>query len=157
MRKPPLFRRRQPAGRPSLVFIGRAGRTACVMHRNRDTVDFNQFPAEQLFWLHWTNIFTARKQQHEETTARYNGRCGGESSPVAQCVDGDPSVISVARNIPEGTPLFPPLPPVQISKIEYLFQAALCLGALVVKPVTAAIPPFPPCLDIDLCSLLIAH
>ena len=106
--------------------------------------------AEQLFWLHWMNIFTTRAQRHQDVViaAARPRRLKNPwlARPRTSCLP----VAAVA-------PLFPPLPPVQISKIEYLFQAALCLCALVVKPVTAAAHPFPPCFKIDLCALIIAH
>ena len=98
---------------------------------------FNQVPAEQLFWLHWMNIFTTKAQRHEAVPA----------TAARPRILKNPWPAGLRTSCPPvaaAPPPFPPLPPVHISKIEYLFRAALCLCALVVKPVTAAIPLFPP-------------
>ena len=109
--------------------------TVCGLHRNADTIEFNQVPAEQLFWLHWMNIFTTRARRHEDVAIAVAKPRNLKNLWLAGLLTSHPPV-AVA-------PLFPPLPPVQISKIEYLFQAALCLCAVVV--------------EIGFCSLIIVH
>ena len=102
--------------------------TVCGLRRNADTIDFNQKSAEQISWLHWMNIFTAMAQRHE-AAAVVAARPRILKNPWL--ARPRTSCLPVAAAIPP----FPPLPPVQISKIEYLFQAVLCLCALVVKTV----------------------
>ena len=82
--------------------------------------------AEQLSWLHWMNIFTTKTRRHQDVAVAAARPRVLKNPWPAGLRTSCPPVADVA-------PLFPPLPPVQISKIEYLFQAALCLCALVVK------------------------
>ena len=96
---------------------------ACSIKGRIPTV---HFPAEQIFWLHWTNIFTTKTRGHQDVAvAAARPRVPKNPWPAGLLTSHLP-VAAVA-------PLVPPLPPVQFSKIEYLFQAALCLCAVVVK------------------------
>ena len=121
----------------------------CGAYSIKDRIRPIHLSAEQLFWLHWMNIFTTTAQRHQDVVIAAAKPRNLKNLWLAGLLTSHPPV-AVA-------PLFPPLPPVQISKIEYLFQAALCLCALVVKPVTAAANPFTPCFKIDLCSLIVVH
>ena len=87
-------------------------------------------------------ILVALEEQfhHKGAKARSRRHCGSEAAQSEKSLAR--RIADVASPVAAVAPLFPPLPPVQISKIEYLFQAALCLCALVVKPVTAAVPQF---------------
>ena len=100
--------------------------TICSVCSIKDRIPAIHLHAEQLSWSHWMNIFTTKTRRHQDVAvAAARPRILKNPWP-AGLRTSCPPVVAVA-------PLFPPLPPVQISKIEYLFQAALCLCALVVK------------------------
>ena len=83
-------------------------------------------PAEQIFWLRLINIFTTKTRRHEDVAIAVARPRSLKNLWPAGLLTSHPPVAAVA-------PLFPPLPPVQISKIEYPFPTALCLCAVVVK------------------------
>ena len=91
--------------------------------------------AEQISWLHWVNIFTTKSRRHQDV-AIVVARSRSLKNPWPAGLLTSHPPVAVA-------PLFPPLPPVQISTIDNPFPTALCLCAVVVKIVTAAAHPFP--------------
>ena len=98
----------------------------CSVYSIKGRMPTIHLPAEQLSWSHWMNNFTTRARRHEEVaTVVARPRILKNPWP-ARLLTSHPPVAAVA-------PLFPPLPPVQISKIEYPFPTALCLCAVVVK------------------------
>ena len=119
----------------------------CSFHPMADSGGLIELYAEHIFWLHWMNIFATKSRRHQDV------------------------VIAAARSRnlknpwPAGlqTP-HPPSPPARLFFLLYLlcrFQKSnVCskqLCVLVVKPVTAAAHPFPPCFKIELCSLITVH
>ena len=95
----------------------------CSVYSINGRIPTIHLPAEQLFGSHWMNIFTTKAQRHQDVAV----------AAARPRILKNPWPAGLRTPCPPVAPLFPPLHPVQISKIEYLFQVALCLCAVVVK------------------------
>ncbi len=100
--------------------------TICSVCSIKDRIPAIHLHAEQLSWSHWMNIFTTKTRRHEAVPATAARPRILKNPWPAGLRTSCPPVAAVA-------PLFPPLPPVQISTIDNPFPTALCLCAVVVK------------------------